>query len=174
MPWLEELAALDPQQPAMLPAPEEAAPLLARLHVPGGQVAEAVTAMPSPEQTPELWWVMERCAALIIREMGKYGPMRPAEPAAGTGSTWSLLLCGPFIATLPAVRHWHAQCGIPDDVSWATLADLGRHMAIHERMYGEGGLSAQKLDDPPFSRRDLRFRRLAVQPESGAARRRDD
>lgn len=144
MPWLEELAALELAEPAVLPAPAEAAPSLARLRVPAGQAVEAITAMPSLERTPELWWVMERCSALLIREMGKYAPLRPwpdLPRELGTSARYCYVWA--FLATLPAVRRWHAQRGIPDDVSWATLADLGRHMAIHERMSGEGGLSTQ-------------------------------
>jgi hypothetical protein len=40
----------------------------------------------------------------------------------------------------PDVRRWHRQRNIPDDVSWATLADLGRHLPVNRRVHGEGGL----------------------------------
>jgi GNAT-like C-terminal domain/N-acyltransferase N-terminal domain len=49
-----------------------------------------------------------------------------------------------FLAALPAVREWHARHGIPDGISWATLADLGRNMAIYRRTHGRAGLDEQE------------------------------
>jgi hypothetical protein len=47
-----------------------------------------------------------------------------------------------YIATVPTVRAWHSAPGVPDDVSWATLADLGRHVAIERRRSGLTGVDA--------------------------------
>jgi hypothetical protein len=45
-----------------------------------------------------------------------------------------------YLAALPGVRTWHAAHDVPDDVSWATLADLGRHVAIHRLVTGTTGI----------------------------------
>lgn len=45
-----------------------------------------------------------------------------------------------FLALLPEVRRYHRERGISDEVSWATLADLGRQLDIHRRTNGEYGL----------------------------------
>ncbi|WP_433161334.1 acyltransferase domain-containing protein [Kribbella sp. CA-247076] len=45
-----------------------------------------------------------------------------------------------FLDTLPDVRRFHAERGIPDDVSWATLADLGQQLRVNRRTHGEYGL----------------------------------
>ncbi|TDD22076.1 hypothetical protein E1218_19985 [Kribbella turkmenica] len=45
-----------------------------------------------------------------------------------------------FLDTLPDVRRFHAERGIPDDVSWATLADLGQQLTVNRRTHGEYGL----------------------------------
>jgi hypothetical protein len=45
-----------------------------------------------------------------------------------------------FLATVPDVRAFHRSRGISDEISWATLADLGRQIAIHRRTHGEFGL----------------------------------
>ena len=37
-----------------------------------------------------------------------------------------------------AALAFHARHRIPEEVSWATLADLGRNLAIDRRMNGEG------------------------------------
>jgi hypothetical protein len=48
-----------------------------------------------------------------------------------------------FVAAVPDVRGWHARHGVPDDVSWATLADLGQHVRLHRRRHGTTGLDTQ-------------------------------
>ena len=45
-----------------------------------------------------------------------------------------------FLEALPDVRRFHAERGIPDDISWATLADLGQQLKVHRRTFGEYGL----------------------------------
>jgi hypothetical protein len=47
------------------------------------------------------------------------------------------------MATVGDIRAWHARKGIPDDVSWNTLADLGRHARLYRRRTGETGLDTQ-------------------------------
>src|SRR5207253_5608406 len=45
-----------------------------------------------------------------------------------------------FLAALSDIRGWHVRCGVSDEVSWATLADLGRHMSLYRRRSGYVGL----------------------------------
>jgi hypothetical protein len=45
-----------------------------------------------------------------------------------------------YLQTLPDIRRYHAERGISDEVSWATLADLGRQLDVHRRTFGEYGL----------------------------------
>jgi GNAT-like C-terminal domain/N-acyltransferase N-terminal domain len=125
------------------PERNEATALLARLAVPVAQIDEAVSALPAIRDDPALRWLLGRCAQQLIGVMGVNGPLQPW-PALPEhlGLPGRYLYVMVFLATLPAVRRYHQQRGIPDDVSWATLADLGRHMAIHERVYGMGGLSS--------------------------------
>jgi hypothetical protein len=61
----------------------------------------------------------------------------PDEPGTGTYRyAWALL------SALPAVRAYHARLGIPDEVSWHTLADFGLQLARHRRMHGSPGLAS--------------------------------
>ena len=142
--WLDELAALGPPEPLRLPDPIEAGALLRRLGLPATQVDEAIATAPAVEGDPALRWLIERCAAVLHHNLGSGGQFRawPALPShldaiARYGYVW------PFLAALPAVRRFHAEHGIPDDVSWATLSDLGAHMTIYQRANGVGGLSSQ-------------------------------
>jgi hypothetical protein len=45
-----------------------------------------------------------------------------------------------FLATLPDIRRYHQQRGIPDEISWATLADLGKQLDVNRRTHGSFGL----------------------------------
>src|SRR5437879_6900199 len=45
-----------------------------------------------------------------------------------------------YLAALADVRRFHARRGISDDVSWATLSDLGRNLKRDRLLLGDGGL----------------------------------
>ena len=45
-----------------------------------------------------------------------------------------------FLETLPDIRRYHAERGISEEVSWATLADLGKQLDVSRRTNGEYGL----------------------------------
>jgi hypothetical protein len=46
-----------------------------------------------------------------------------------------------FLSVLPEIRAYHRDVGVPDEVSRATLADLGHQMAITRRSTGRLGLA---------------------------------
>ena len=43
-----------------------------------------------------------------------------------------------YLALVDVVTAYHRDHGIADAVSWVTLADLGRNLAVDRRMRGEG------------------------------------
>ncbi|MFC6161731.1 acyltransferase domain-containing protein [Kribbella jiaozuonensis] len=45
-----------------------------------------------------------------------------------------------FLETVPDIRRFHAERGIPDDISWASLADLGQQLKVNRRTHGDYGL----------------------------------
>ncbi|MGW3204986.1 acyltransferase domain-containing protein [Streptomyces sp. NPDC001135] len=47
-----------------------------------------------------------------------------------------------FVAAVPRTLARHRERGIPSEVSRRTLADLGRHMAVHRRRHGTTGVHA--------------------------------
>lgn len=143
--WLAELeAAGAPARSVCLPGRDEAASLLARLAVPDEDAAEVLEALPSRQSEPEVWWLLDRCCHLLLRDMGGFdsmGKWPSLPPELGVLGRYFYVYV--FLAALPAVRQWHQARGIPDEISWATLADLGRNVGIHRRIHDVGGLDAQ-------------------------------
>lgn len=141
--WLASLPASAGGASPTLPTRDEVATLLPRLAVPRPQVDDAIRALPLVAADPALSWLLARCTQQLIQEMGANGPMAPWPALPDTlGLPGRYFYALVFLATLPDVRRYHQQRGIPDAVSWATLADLGRHMAIHQRVHGAGGLTS--------------------------------
>ncbi|UFU02792.1 acyltransferase domain-containing protein [Ruania suaedae] len=48
-----------------------------------------------------------------------------------------------FLVTLPEIRAFHRARGIPEAISWRSLADLGQQVAVHRLAIGEFGLHTQ-------------------------------
>ncbi len=143
--WLRELAdAGPPPERLQLPVGDELTATLRRLGFADADVREVAQAAPGPERTPELWWVLERCAHRTIRTVGRWedatGPW--PVPSPELGAEGRCLWVYVYLAVLPHIRRWHQERGVPDDVSWATLADLGRHVARFRRRYGVSGLDS--------------------------------
>jgi hypothetical protein len=128
-----------------LPDPAERAALLGRLAVPALDADEILASWPDPDKT-DVWRLVDRLRSRIVEPMGNPAappvPFRPprAEADADAWRRWLPVLA--YLAALPDVRAYHRERAIPDEISWATLADLGRHVAIERRATGAGGLDA--------------------------------
>jgi hypothetical protein len=110
-----------------LPETDEAAELLARLGVPVDDLELVLAQRPADQRSLD---VVASLARTLIGSMGTYHEL-PSWPSRD-----DFLYVWVFLAALPAVREYHATRGVPDDVSWASLADLGR--AIEETRWRTG------------------------------------
>jgi hypothetical protein len=63
-------------------------------------------------------------------------------PWPGESGADSYFYAWTLLAALPAIREYHAQLGVADEVSWHTLADFGLQLARHRRMRGRPGLAS--------------------------------
>ncbi len=137
---VHRLAGDHPSAP--LPAASDAPAILARLAVPPDDAAEIIAGWPepgSPQWTPELRWLLDRSTALVRADLGGYGWLPPGpELPRDRGPAWRHLYVYAYLALLDVTMAYHRDHGIPDAVSWTTLADLGRNLAIDRRMRGEG------------------------------------
>lgn len=127
---------------APLPAKADAPALLDRLAVRPDDAAEIMAGWPdpgSPLWTPQLRWLLDRSIALVRADLGGHGwlPPGPALPR-DRGPAWRHLYVYAYLALADVVTGYHRDHGILDAVSWVTLADLGRNLAIDRRMNREG------------------------------------
>ncbi|MEU8236360.1 acyltransferase domain-containing protein [Actinoplanes sp. NPDC048967] len=80
------------------------------------------------------------CSTALVRaDLGGFdwlppGPVLPRH----RGPAWRHLYAYAYLALADVVSAYHRERGIADAVSWATLADLGRNLAVDRRMRGEG------------------------------------
>ena len=124
---------------APLPALSDAPAILDRLAVPPDDVGEIMAGWPGPSWTPELTWLLDRSIALVRADLGGHDWLAPGpELPRDRGPAWRHLYVYGYLALLDVVRGYHRDHGIPDDVSWTSLADLGRNLAVDRRMRGEG------------------------------------
>src|SRR5690606_24606621 len=82
-----------------------------------------------------------RGAALLLRGMGEISyEHRFAALADFNHPGHRYFYVQLLTACLPFVREYHRSLGIPEDISQATLADLGRNVRVHRKREGVGGL----------------------------------
>lgn len=91
---------------------------------------------------PELGELLAESVRVLVQDIGAVGvlPELPALPE-GLGDIERWFPVYVAVAALPHVRAYHRERGIPEDIARRTLADLGRHIALHHRRRGNGGLS---------------------------------
>ncbi|MQA02857.1 MAG: hypothetical protein GEV07_09095 [Streptosporangiales bacterium] len=143
--WLDGLDTVGPPPDGVaLPAPDDALELLRRLAVPDRDAAEIVDAMPGADTHPELWWLLARHHHKLVRDLGDCTTMdMPPHLPAALGPVARYFYVYVFLATVPAARRYHAERGVPDDVGWGTLDQLGELVDVHRRQFGVGGMDKQ-------------------------------
>ncbi|MEV1249234.1 acyltransferase domain-containing protein [Nonomuraea sp. NPDC049750] len=129
------LGHLESGGPAKIAFPDDLADELVRLAVPHEDIGAVLATLPEPGGP--LWWLAERCVGALVSAMGSLDPP-PAFPALPELGPYFFVHV--YVAALPYTRRYHRGHGVPEEVSRATLADLGRNMAAHRKRHGTGGL----------------------------------
>lgn len=138
--WLDQVSM--PAKPRQVQLPDDAAAdaLLARLGARLDARAACLAARPDPDAHPDLWWVLERAYQELVGAMARdawdsgYSGW-PSLPER-TGSMGRQLYVWVFLAAMSDVRRYHKDRGIPDEVSWATLAGLGTEINAGDGLAG--------------------------------------
>jgi hypothetical protein len=148
--WLAELAQLS-GPPVPLPDRGAVAEVFGRLGGDPSDLAE-LEALRSEFDTSAVGWLFERCVRQLVNGIGivQPGPPWPAL-AADQDALNRYFYVYVFLAAVPQVREFHRQRGISDEISWASLADLGQQMSVRRRIFGAGGLHTQTWLTIPFS-----------------------
>ena len=101
---------------------------------------EILAAWPSPETEPGTWRSLERAYRVLVDDLGGFAPLELPGPSVGSTPLGRYFFVYVYLAALADVRRFHAKRRIPDDISWATLADLGRNLVRDRLLLGDGGL----------------------------------
>lgn len=95
--------------------------------------SELLAGRPDPARWPQV----RRLRRELVDAMGRVGANLPWETLDDPlVQPWALL------STVDDVRAYHRSRGVADDVSWATLADLGQHLRLGRRLLGHTGLGS--------------------------------
>jgi hypothetical protein len=146
-PWLDSLDGAGPP-PARLSfaSTDQVDRRLGQLGLEHVDRRTVLGALPSVDRDPELCWLIERVAHDLRRQIGEIDavssmwPLLP--PALGVQGRcfWVFV----FLLVVDDIRAWHRAHGVPDTISWETLADLGRHMRLFRRRNACVGLDTHR------------------------------
>ncbi len=101
---------------------------------------EILAAWPSPDMDSEIWGSLERAYDTLVRDIGGTAALQLPGPSGESTPIGRYFFVYVYLAALADVRGFHKQRGIPDEISWATLADLGRNLVRDRLLLGDGGL----------------------------------
>lgn len=172
--WLSQLPATSPSWPDLdLPVAADLAALLRQLAFPEPDVADLLALAPNRERDPDLWWLLERTVAWLCQATGPEDEAACLPPMpASLGPVGRYFPAYVFVAMVPHTLALHQARGVDPEVSWATLADLGRHMARYRCGFGVGGMDpwpTRHLQGKLFELGRLQFERLRLTEQMAAA-----
>ena len=101
---------------------------------------EILAAWPSRETDPETWRALERAYTTLVDDLGSFAPLELPGPAVESTQLGRYFFAYVYLAALADIRRFHVQRRIPEEISWATLADLGRNLKRDRLLLGDGGL----------------------------------
>ena len=136
--WVDRLAAFEPPpEGLLLPSLDEAPALLDRLGVLPQDAAALLEHWPSAGWPPHFTWALAHVYALVHADLGGYvwlspGPVLPEQ----LGPAANLLYWYAYLALTAPARGYHLEHRIPDEVSWTTLAELGRDIEDDRELGG--------------------------------------
>jgi GNAT domain-containint protein/N-acyltransferase family protein len=123
-----------------LPDPTYLPAIFERLAIAEDDQQEILAAWPSPDADAETSDSLRRAYETLVKDLGGFAPLDLPGPSLQTTPLGRYFFVYVYLAALPDVRRFHTRRGIPDDISWATLADLGRNLVRDRLLLGDGGL----------------------------------
>ena len=111
-----------------------------RLAIAEDDQEEILAAWPSPDADADTWDSLRRAYDTLVKDLGGFAPLDLPRPSLETTPLGRYFFVYVYLAALADVRRFHARRGVPDDISWATLSDLGRNLVRDRLLLGDGGL----------------------------------
>lgn len=141
--WFEAVGKVTDEDRNRIRIPDE--PIwrqwLEYVEIPMEDIDDVVATTPSPDHEPRLYDLLQRGAATIIAAMGQIeSPSRFAALADINHPKYRYFYVQLLASCLPFVQEYHRSLGISEQISQATLADLGRNVRVHHKREGVGGL----------------------------------
>ncbi|MFD8938305.1 acyltransferase domain-containing protein [Streptomyces sp. NPDC059578] len=125
---------------AELPPVDDLPDVLLGLAVPHEAVAELLALRDRFDRDPSARLLLERAVAGLLHRPDEIGEgIAPQTLPTGDDPLGRCFPIFVYLAALPHTRALHRARGIEDEVSRASLADLGRQIAVHRRRHGETG-----------------------------------
>lgn len=141
--WFDALAQVPENEKNRIQIPDSNAwrAWLEYVEVPAEDIDQVIATTPDPKTDPVLYDVLQRGASTIVAAMGQIeSPPRFAALADFNDPAHRYFYVQLLAACLPFVQEYHRSLGIPEDISRASLADLGRNVRVHRKREGVGGL----------------------------------
>ena len=111
------------------------------VEIPEEDLDDVIRTTPTAESNPELHDLLQRGGALLVNAMGRIEiDFRFARLVDFNHREYRYFYVQLLTACLPFVREYHQSLGIPENITQATLADLGRNVRVHRKREGVGGL----------------------------------
>ncbi|MBL1084849.1 DUF5596 domain-containing protein [Streptomyces actinomycinicus] len=130
----------------MLPDADDLPELLLDLTVPHEDINALVAQGQRVTADPGTRRLLADCVEELFREPEDTGRIPDLADlfAAAPADLSDIFPVYVFLAALPHTRAHHRARGIPAEISRRTLADLGRHIAVHRRRHGRTGVQARR------------------------------
>jgi hypothetical protein len=99
--------------------------------VPAEDIDEIVADLPSRDRDPDRWALLSAAYEQLTSGVDEVDFHTDTDP-------W--FAAHLFVAAVPYTLALHEGWGVDGDVSWATLAGIGRTIGIHRQLHGTGGV----------------------------------
>jgi len=127
-----------------LPGPGRLGTLLARLGFAQRDAIAVLANLPRQEQQPELWDLLQDAHRRLAARIGVPGSVDLIPPEVQRfGPAGDLFGVYLLLSILPDTLAWHRARGIPEEVTWRTLSDLGRQVDTFYRFNGRIGFDEE-------------------------------
>ncbi|MGI8483583.1 MAG: acyltransferase domain-containing protein [Thermomicrobiales bacterium] len=142
--WLDYLEELGPPStPIVLPDGEAFLSALNGLDVPTDDVGTLVALRSELVSNVDLWWMLERAVHSLLLRMDRVDSPPGFQPLpSGIGPIAPFFYVYVYVVMLPHAQELHHRHSISEEISRATMADIGRNMLVHRKRHGTHGLAA--------------------------------